>query len=105
MDVDFWIRIFLVVFSLYVIVDVLVKGRQDGITYGQFFEKYFVGMRLVLAIPLLIFMIVDMNQHSDENIVFIWDGFLIWIKYFFGYMIVFTALNELVESFQNRRKN
>ena len=50
-------------------------------------------------------MIVDINQHSDENIVFIWDGFLIWIKYFIGYMIVFTALNELVESFQNRRKN
>jgi len=105
MDVDYWIRVFLVVFSLYVIADVIVAGRQDGVAYGQLFEKYFVGMRYILLAPMLVFMIVDISQSGDENTVFIWDGLFIWIKYFVGYMIVFTALNELVESFQNRRKN
>jgi len=104
MDIEFWVRVFILIVSLFVCIDVMVRGRQDGITNGRFFNKYFVGVRVFFSVPMIVFLSLDISQNLGESTVFFWTGLLVWIKYLVGYLIVLTALNELFESFQSRKK-
>ena len=103
MDIEFWIKSFAVVVSLIVLIKIIITGRQDLVTNGVLFERYFVGVRLYIALPYLLLMMADISSNVEGVEGFI-GGFMVWLKYFIGYTIVFTALNELIESFRNQMK-
>ena len=103
LDIEFWIKSFAVIVSLFVLIKVIIVGRQDSVTDGVLFERYFVGMRIFLAIPWVILMMVDISNNIEGVEGFI-GSFLVWLKYFIGYTIVFTALNELIEGFRSHVK-